>query len=88
MRTPWQVWFDSPDSLALRYRLAGELGLRGVGAWHLDCLDYRCAEPGCSEATAAMWAALAAFTGQDAAAAAAARGGGLALQQRPDRSTA
>jgi len=61
-----QVWYDSPSSLELKYKLAAELGLRGVGTWHLDCLDYRCTSPQCRNETDAMWAAVRAFS--DAAA--------------------
>lgn len=60
-----QVWYDSPASLAAKYRLAAELGLRGVGMWHLDCLDYSCSEPHCRDETRAVWAAVRAFTGHD-----------------------
>lgn len=58
-----QVWFDSPDSLAAKYELAAQLGLRGVGIWHLDCLDYHCTDAACRNETGAMWAALRVFTG-------------------------
>ena len=57
-----QVWFDSPASLEAKYALAAQLGLRGVGMWHLDCLDYRCGDAACRGETAAMWRALRAFT--------------------------
>lgn len=65
--SPLQVWFDSPDSLSAKYALAAQLGLRGVGVWHLDCLDYRCTDAACRQATDAMWGALLAFTQADGA---------------------
>lgn len=58
-----KVWFDDPASLERKCALAAELGLRGVGMWHLDCLDYRCTDSTCRQGTEAMWAALRAFTG-------------------------
>lgn len=73
-----QVWYDTPHSLRLKYGLAAQMGLRGVGAWHLDCLDYACTDRQCAQATRAMWAALGAFTGQPAAAAV---GAGAAAQR-------
>ncbi|KAF5828765.1 glycoside hydrolase superfamily [Dunaliella salina] len=36
-----QVWFSNPESLALRYEMAAELGLKGVGAWNLEHLFSR-----------------------------------------------
>ncbi|KAK7486439.1 hypothetical protein BaRGS_00022363 [Batillaria attramentaria] len=35
-----QVRYDDPMSLGLKYKMAVELGLRGVGTWNIDCLDY------------------------------------------------
>ncbi|KAI9905371.1 hypothetical protein PsorP6_013607 [Peronosclerospora sorghi] len=35
-----QIWFDDPRSLRAKYALARELGLRGVGMWNADTLDY------------------------------------------------
>ena len=62
-----QVWFDDPRSLELRYRLAAELGLRGVGVWNLDLLDYsETAGLAAQQQTREMWAALKAFTRHDA----------------------
>jgi hypothetical protein len=60
---PLQVWFDDPKTLSRLYDLAAELGLRGVGMWNLDCLDYGCSDPECRGATDAMWAAVREFTG-------------------------
>lgn len=70
-----QVWFDDPASLAQKAALAAELGLRGVGVWNLDCLDYECEDPKCKQDTEAMWGAL-------RAAAAGARGQGSAAGSR------
>ncbi len=66
----WQVWYDNPRSLAAKYRLAAELGLRGVGVWNLDLLDYAdAAGSAAQQQTRDMWAALRAFTAPGAAAA-------------------
>lgn len=35
-----QVWFDDKESLKLKYDMALKLGLRGVGMWEADSLDY------------------------------------------------
>ncbi|KAG1689417.1 hypothetical protein DVH05_002218 [Phytophthora capsici] len=35
-----QIWFDNSRSLRLKYALVRELGLRGVGMWNADTLDY------------------------------------------------
>lgn len=50
-----QLWIDGPNEIATRVEMAKELGLRGVGAWHGDCLNYT---SGLTGATAAMWRAL------------------------------
>ena len=60
---PVQVWYDDPRSLRPKYRLAAELGLRGVGIWNLDLLDYSAAAaPVARQQTRDMWDALKAFT--------------------------
>ncbi|XP_050408793.1 di-N-acetylchitobiase [Patella vulgata] len=38
--TTYQIWFDGPRSLKLKYSLADKYGLRGVGMWNADSLDY------------------------------------------------
>ena len=48
-----QVWFDDERSLGLKYAAAKALGLRGVGMWNADALDY--SNP---YQTQAMWSAL------------------------------
>ena len=35
-----QAQFDNPASLIIKYKLAKQLGLRGVGMWNIDSLDY------------------------------------------------
>ncbi|TDH72338.1 uncharacterized protein CCR75_003425 [Bremia lactucae] len=35
-----QIWFDNLRSLEAKHALMRELGLRGVGMWHADALDY------------------------------------------------
>ncbi|KAG2452834.1 hypothetical protein HYH02_002180 [Chlamydomonas schloesseri] len=66
-----QVWFETPESLALRYRLARDLGLRGVGTWNLGAVEHSgAAGPEARQDTAAMWASARVFTGVAAAVAA------------------
>lgn len=57
-----QLWFDTPQSLAMKYRLAGALGLRGVGFWFVDALDHLSQDARVRQQTQEMWAALKAFT--------------------------
>ena len=35
-----QVWYDDPDSLQIKYSLAEQLALAGVGMWEADAVDY------------------------------------------------
>ena len=35
-----QIWFDDVQSLSLKYQLARDLQLLGVGMWEADSLDY------------------------------------------------
>ena len=55
-----QRWFDNATSLELKYKLAKQLGLRGVGPYTYSDLDYSTAT-GRQEA-AAMWDALKVFS--------------------------
>ncbi|CAG5123935.1 unnamed protein product, partial [Candidula unifasciata] len=36
----YQIQFDDPKSLKIKYDLVSQLGLRGVGIWNIDSLDY------------------------------------------------
>ncbi len=58
-----QVWYDDPESLRLKAAVARKKRLRGIGVWHLDCLDYKGSEPSVRDQTRQMWAALQPFTG-------------------------
>ncbi|KAG2436219.1 hypothetical protein HXX76_006531 [Chlamydomonas incerta] len=59
-----QVWFETPGSLALRYRLARDLGLVGIGTWNLGAVEHSgAAGPEARADTAAMWEAVRVFTG-------------------------
>ena len=53
---PMQMWFDDPRSLMTKYAVVQELGLRGVGAYTLEGLDYSSARS--RNESAEMWAAL------------------------------
>ncbi|CEG46320.1 Di-N-acetylchitobiase, putative [Plasmopara halstedii] len=50
-----QIWFDNPRSLEEKYSIVRDLGLRGVGMWNADSLDYSAADD-----SKAMWSSLAA----------------------------
>ena len=40
-QTEWyQVWYDDPQSLAIKYQVARGLGLAGLGFWTGNFLDY------------------------------------------------
>ena len=53
--TVHQVWFDDVTSLSLKYQFARAAGLRGVGMWTADFLDYSSPLP---QQTVDMWKAL------------------------------
>lgn len=53
----YQMNYDDSHSLKLRYDLAFSLGVKGVGAWHISCLDYRTTRSAAEE-RAAMWAVI------------------------------
>lgn len=58
-----QMWYDDPQSLTLKYAFAKEAGLRGVGFWHLDALNYLSTDAAVIAATKAMWDAVKTFSG-------------------------
>ncbi|KAM8930448.1 di-N-acetylchitobiase-like [Pelodytes ibericus] len=52
-----QVWYDDPESISLKVAYVKTRGLRGVGMWNGDLLDYS-TDPISQQQTAAMWKAL------------------------------
>lgn len=34
-----QIWYERGDTLAVKYELASQFGLRGVGMWCLNYMD-------------------------------------------------
>ncbi|XP_062834159.1 di-N-acetylchitobiase isoform X2 [Anolis carolinensis] len=52
-----QVWFDDPRSISQKAAYVKERGLRGIGMWHANCLDYS-RSSAAQEQTKAMWEAL------------------------------
>lgn len=52
-----QVWYDDPQSICLKAEKVGSLGLRGIGMWNGDLLDYSL-DPVAMAQTASMWHAL------------------------------
>uniref|UniRef100_A0A8C5Q9W1 Di-N-acetylchitobiase n=1 Tax=Leptobrachium leishanense TaxID=445787 RepID=A0A8C5Q9W1_9ANUR len=52
-----QVWYDDPESISLKVSYVKARGLRGVGMWNGDLLDYS-SDPIAQQQTAAMWQAL------------------------------
>lgn len=54
-----QVWMDDPKTLLMKYDLANNFQLRGVGMWHADCLNYSAnASTEVKQDTHDMWNAL------------------------------
>lgn len=83
-----QVWFDTPPSLRPKYRLASELGLRGVGFWSLGSLEHGTTDPLVAAEVADMWGALRTFTGAGPVAAAAAGAAGADAATANNRAAA
>lgn len=54
----YQIWYDDPASLTLKYNSAVTLDLRGVGVWNTESLDYDSSNPDQVKAVHDMWAAL------------------------------
>ncbi|XP_063795031.1 di-N-acetylchitobiase-like [Pseudophryne corroboree] len=52
-----QVWYDDPQSISLKAAYIRKLGLRGIGMWHGDTLDYS-SDPVAQQQTKDMWEAL------------------------------
>ncbi|XP_063155936.1 di-N-acetylchitobiase-like [Candoia aspera] len=52
-----QVWFDNPKSISPKAAYAKAHGLRGIGMWNANCLDYS-ASSAAQQQTEAMWEAL------------------------------
>ncbi|KAM4022807.1 di-N-acetylchitobiase isoform 1-T1 [Anomaloglossus baeobatrachus] len=52
-----QVWYDDPQSISLKAAYIKKLGLRGIGMWNGDLLDYS-NDPIAQKQTADMWKAL------------------------------
>ena len=53
----YQVWFDNVKSLKIKYDLAVNMGLRGVGMWAADSIDYTNTTVG-EQQRKEMWGAL------------------------------
>merc|ERR1712048_1346392 len=61
----WQMWFDDAKSSAIKYAAARRLGVRGVGPYRWDQLDYNGSVTGNPRAPAEskeMWEAFDSFS--------------------------
>ncbi|XP_068098553.1 di-N-acetylchitobiase-like [Hyperolius riggenbachi] len=52
-----QVWYDDPQSISLKVDYIKKFGLRGIGMWHADLLDYS-DDPVAQQQSKDMWKAL------------------------------
>ncbi|KAL7854525.1 hypothetical protein SRHO_G00167150 [Serrasalmus rhombeus] len=52
-----QVWYDDPESISLKAAYVGQQGLRGIGMWNGNLLDYS-DDPIAKQQSADMWNAL------------------------------
>lgn len=52
-----QVWYDDPQSICPKAAYVKKAGLRGIGMWNGNILNYS-DEPVARQQTAAMWNAL------------------------------
>jgi di-N-acetylchitobiase len=60
-QAPWyQLWYDNPDTLAVKYSIAKANGLRGISMWNVDCLSDSNSGRRKTEREA-MWSAMDAF---------------------------
>lgn len=55
--TMHQIWYDNPRSISLKAAFVKEQGLRGIGMWNGDCLNYS-RDTVALQQTKAMWEAL------------------------------
>ena len=56
-----QVQFDDPKSLGLKYNLVKEYGIRGLGMWNADAVDYISNTTEAIKERTEMWAAIPVF---------------------------
>lgn len=59
-----QVWFDSPQSLSVKYSYAARMKLRGVAFWNTDTLDYDSSTSVAKQQIQEMWNAIQSFLGE------------------------
>lgn len=52
-----QVWYDNPQSISLKAEYVSHYGLRGIGMWNANCLDYS-GDAVAKQQTEEMWKAL------------------------------
>ncbi|XP_060478465.1 di-N-acetylchitobiase isoform X1 [Panthera onca] len=52
-----QVWYDNPQSISLKAAYIQKHGLRGIGMWHANCLDYS-GDAVAKQQTEEMWKVL------------------------------
>ncbi|XP_039694632.1 di-N-acetylchitobiase [Pteropus medius] len=52
-----QVWYDNPQSISLKAAFIQTRGLRGIGMWNANCLDYS-GDTVAKQQTEEMWKAL------------------------------
>ncbi|XP_043855607.1 di-N-acetylchitobiase [Dromiciops gliroides] len=52
-----QVWYDNPKSISLKAAFVRDYGLRGIGMWNGNCLDYS-GDAVAKQQTEDMWRAL------------------------------
>ncbi|XP_067244621.1 di-N-acetylchitobiase isoform X2 [Chanodichthys erythropterus] len=52
-----QVWYDDPESIALKAAYVAQHGLKGIGMWNGNLLDYS-SDPIAQQQTVDMWNAL------------------------------
>ncbi|XP_040843298.1 di-N-acetylchitobiase isoform X2 [Ochotona curzoniae] len=52
-----QVWYDNPQSISLKAEYVTHYGLRGIGMWNANCLDYS-GDAVAKQQTEEMWKAL------------------------------